>query len=124
MSDPQEPLRQILDTQAGDIVSSQIEQELRRRQVEIAHEYSLKIVEAKLLDKQREREHQRSMNTSSGMFVAFLSLLLTAGICYALYLNKDQLVMEFLKAILFIVTGGLGGYSLKLVRDKSETPKQ
>ena len=63
------------------------------------------------------------MNTTSGLLIGFLSLLLTAGICYALYLNKDQLVMEFLKAILFIVTGGVGGYSLKTVRGKSETPK-
>jgi len=58
------------------------------------------------------------------MLVGFLSLLLTAAICYALYLNKDQLVMEFLKAILFLVTGGVGGYSLKTVRDKSEASKQ
>ena len=47
---------------------------------------------------------------------------MSAGICYALYLNKDQLVMESLKAVLFIVTGGVGGYSLKIVRDKSDTP--
>jgi hypothetical protein len=64
------------------------------------------------------------MNINNGLLVAFLSLLLAAGISYALYLNKDQLVMEFLKAILFIVTGGLGGYSLKQVREKNETPKQ
>ena len=63
------------------------------------------------------------MNITGGLFVAFLSLLLAAGICYALYLNKDQLVMEFLKAILFLVTGGVGGYSLKTMRDKTETPK-
>ena len=123
MSDPQEPLRRLLENQTSDIITSQTDQELRRRQVEIVHEYSLKIIDAELLDKQREREHQRSLNTSSAMLVAFLSLLLAAGICYALYLNKDQLVMEFLKAILFLVTGGVGGYSLKTVRDKSEAPK-
>ena len=135
MSDPKEPpwlgipqdpkvLRRILDNQANDIITSQTEQELRRLEIETIHEYSLKLLDGRLLDNQREREHQRSMNISSGMLVGFLSLLLAAGICYALYLNKDQLVMEFLKAILFIVTGGLGGYSLKLVRNKSETPKQ
>ena len=135
MSDPKEPpwlgisqdpevLQRMLDNQANEILTSQTEQELRRLEIETTHEYSLKFLDAQLLDKQRDRDHQRSMNINGGLLVAFLSLLLAAGICYALYLNKDQLVMEFLKAILFIVTGGLGGYSLKLVRDKSETPKQ
>lgn len=134
MSDPKEPpwlgipqdtevLRQILDNQANDIITSQTEQELRRLEIETIHEYSLKLLDGRLLDNQREREHQRSMNITGGLLVAFLSLLLAAGICYALYLNKDQLVMEFLKAILFLVTGGVGGYSLKTVRDKSEAPK-
>ena len=97
--------------------------EFRMRQLETTHEYSLKVLDVDLLDRQREREYQKTSNTNAGLLVAFLSLLFAAAICYALYLNKDQLVMEFLKAILFLVTGGVGGYSLKMVRDKSETPK-
>jgi hypothetical protein len=45
-------------------------------------------------------------------------------ICYALYLNKDQLVMEFLKAVLCIGAGGVVGYFLRTVQRKRETPKQ
>jgi len=92
------------------------------REIETIHEYSLRLLDAQLMDRQRDREHQRSIHTKSSVLVGFLSLLVTAGICYALYLNKDQLVMESLKAVLFLVTGGLGGYSLKMVRDKSDTP--
>ncbi len=93
------------------------------RQLETTHEYSLRLLDGELMDRQREREHLKSTNMNAGILIAFLSLLLAAGICYALYLNKDQLVMEFLKAILFLVTGGVGGYSLKVVRDKTEIPK-
>lgn len=92
------------------------------REIENNHEYSLRLLDAQLVDRQRDREHQRSTNISSSVIVGFLSFLLTAAICYALYLNKDQLVMELLKAVLFLVTGGVGGYSLKVVRDKSDTP--
>jgi hypothetical protein len=134
MDDPEEPLwlditqdsavpRRRRGSQADALISRQTEQELRKRHLETTHEYSLKLLDAEFLDRQREREHQKSANITAGILVAFLSLLLAAGICYALYLNKDQLVMEFLKAILFLVTGGVGGYSLKMVRDKSETPK-
>ena len=118
MTEPQEPrwleIKQDPET----------ELKFRMRELETAHEYSLKLLDGKLVDRQREREHQRSTNTTAGILVAFLSLLLAGAICYSLYLNKDQLVMEFLKAILFLVTGGVGGYSLKLVRDKSEASKQ
>lgn len=133
MSDPREPRpdvtqdstrpRRILENQEDDVIDLQTEQEIRRREIETIHEYSLRLLEAQLVDRQREREHQRSTNTNSSLIIGFLSLLLTAGICYALYLNKDQLVMEFFKAILFLVTGGLGGYSIKLVKDKSEASK-
>ena len=92
------------------------------REIETLHEYSLRLLDAQLVDRQRDREHQKSTNTNSSVIVGFLSLLFTAAICYALYLNKDQLVMELLKAVVFLVTGGVGGYSLKVVRDKSDTP--
>ena len=117
-------LRRLLDNQTNDFITRQTEQEQRRQQIESIHESTLKIVDAHLLDRQRERAYQRSSNITACMLVAFVSLLLSAVICYALHLNKDQLVMEFLKDILFIVTGGVGGYSLKTVRDKAEPPKQ
>lgn len=118
MSDPQEP--HWLDITQD----PETELEFRIRELGTTHEYSLKLLDGELMDRQREREHRRSTVFNASILVGFLSLLLAAGICYALYLNKDQLVMEFLQAILFIVTGGLGGYSLKLVRNKTETPKQ
>ena len=135
MSDPHEPhllqitqdpdlLRRILDNQANDIITRQTEQEIRRREIETSHEYSLKLLDVQLANKQRDREYLQSTNTSGSIVVGFLGILLVAAFCYALYLNKDQVVMEFLKAVLFLVTGGVGGYSLKVVRDKSETPKQ
>jgi hypothetical protein len=135
MSDPHEPhlleitqdpdlLRRILDNQANDIITRQTEQEIRRREIETGHEYSLRLLDAQLADKQRDREYLKSTNTKGSIVVGFLCVLVTAVFCYALYLNKDQLVMEFLKAVLFLVTGGVGGYSLKVVRDKADSPKQ
>jgi|ERR1041385_360807 hypothetical protein len=135
MDDPEEPFRlditpdsafprRMLTNQAGDLITRQTEQELRKRYLETTHEYSLKLLEAEFLDRQQEREHQKSANITAGILIAFLSLLLAVGIGYALHLNKDQLVMEFLKGTLYVVTGGVGGYSLKRVRDKTEASKQ
>lgn len=135
MSDPHVPhpwqltqdpdlLRRILDNEANDIITRQTEQEIKRREIETGHEYSLKLLDAQLMDRQRDREYFKSTNINGSIVVGFLGVLLVAAFCYALYLNKDQVVMEFLKAILFLVTGGVGGYSLKVVRgNKSNTPK-
>ena len=132
MSDAQVPkpfedpeiLRQILDNQANDILARQTEQEIKRQEIDTAHEYSLRLLDAQLVDRQRDREHQKSINTNGCMILGFLCLLLAAGICYALYLNKDSLVLEFLKAAVFLLAGGLGGWSIKVVKDKSSTPKE
>lgn len=141
MSDPQQPeepqdprplditqdpdlLRRLLDNQANEIFTRQTEQELRRQEIETAHEYSLKLLDAQLIDRQRDREHQRSTNSSGCIILGFLSVLFAGGICYALYLNKDPLVMEFLKAAVFLLTGGLGGWAAKVVKDKNGTTKQ
>ena len=135
MSNPQEPhpleitqdpelLGRILEYQANDITIRQAEQEIRRREIETSHEYSLRFLDAELLDRQRDREHQKSTKINSSIVLGFLGALVAAAFCYALYLNKDQVVMEFLKAVLFLVTGGVGGYSLKVVRDKTDSPKQ
>ena len=62
--------------------------------------------------------------SNKNIVVGVLGGLVIAAFCYALYLNKDQVVMEFLKAVIFLVTGGVGGYSLKVVRgNKNNTPK-
>lgn len=117
-------MRRILDYEANDIVTRQTQQEIRKREIETGHEYSLKLLDVQLMDRQRDREYFKSTNTNGSIVVAFLGVLLVAAFCYALYLNKDQVVMEFLKAVLFLVTGGVGGYSLKVVRgNKSNTPK-
>ena len=117
-------LRRILDNEANDIITRQTEHEIRRLEIETSHEYSLKLLDVQLADKQRDREYLKSTNINSSIVVGFLGVLLVAAFCYALYLNKDQVIMEFLKAILFLVTGGVGGYSLQIVRStKSNTPK-
>ena len=135
MSDPQEPhllqitqdpdlLRRILENQANDIITRQTEQEIRRREIETGHEYSLKLLDAQVANKQRDLEYQKSTNTNGSIMLGFLGVLVTAAFCYALFLNKDQIIMEFLKAVLFLVTGGVGGYSLRTVRSKTDSSKQ
>ena len=118
----QDVLRQFAENQAQEFHLRQQEQSVRRQEVENAHEYALKLLDAQLVDRQRERESSKNHLTTGGWFVMVIVLALIGGICYALYLNKDQLVIELVKAIIFIVSGGIGGYSLKTLNAKKDDP--
>lgn len=78
MSDPHVPhpwqltqdpdlLRRILDNEANDIITRQTEQEIKRREIETGHEYSLKLLDAQLMDRQRDREYFKSTNINSSI---------------------------------------------------------
>lgn len=41
--------------------------------------------------------------------IVLIGLIILVG--FALYMNKDQIVMEALKAILLFGSGGIGGYA-------------
>jgi hypothetical protein len=51
------------------------------------------------------------------IFAGVMSILLIAFISYALYLNKDQVALEVLKALIFLFAGGIGGYALGKILD-------
>lgn len=125
--EPVEPdlLRQFVENQAQELYLRQQEQVIRKQEIENTHEYSLKLLDAQLADRQRERESSKSHLTTAGYFTTIIVIAIIGGICYALYLNKDQLVIELVKAIIFIVSGGIGGYSLKALNSgkSDQNPK-
>jgi len=134
MSDPNEEIKperldpdifkQLLENQSVDLLIRQQDQEIKKREIENSHEYALKVLEAQLVDRQREREQTKSTLSTSGCIISVITLFIVAGICYALYLNKDQLVIEVVKAIVYIITGGLGGYSIKKIKSHKDEPKE
>lgn len=90
--------------------------ESERKQVERAHEYSLKALESQAKDRQDERQHN-SRNSKLGFWVILLAL---AGVIYffgyALYADKDQLILEVVKAVLYAGGGGGLGYAIGRVK--------
>ena len=117
-------LRQFLGNQAQELYLQQQERVLRERELANTHDYALKLLEAQLTDRQQEREAMKSYLSTGGRFMVIIVLAIIGGIIYALYLNKDQIVIELIKAILYIVSGAIGGYSLKSLRGKKDEPKE
>lgn len=71
-------------------------------------------------DREKFRQHEQKSNTRSAVFLSFIFVVIISAILYALYLNKDQIVLEMLKYIGVFLAGGLGGYSIKAVQNNKD----
>lgn len=104
-------LEKFIDIQEKELVMRGQEIELRKQSDSNAHAYAKAALEANIKDREAERSHVASITNHRFIFLAIIIILLICSFCFALYINKDQIVMEIIKAIMFFGTGGLGGYA-------------
>ena len=101
-----------LDLREKEIELQRVAAETERKKVENAQEYALRALAAQAEDRKDERQHQ-AKNTRYGFWVSLLLLVGLIGLTgYAMYANKDQLILEVIKAIVFAGGGGGIGYVL------------
>lgn len=98
------------------------EQQLELRKQTEQHEYefakaSLEIQERALVIQSREAIKKTNYRY---IFIVTILLFVLIFIISALYLNKDQIVLELIKAALYILGGGTGGYYLGRKYSKEE----
>lgn len=108
-----------LDIQDKELTLREKELEHSKQAREYDHEYALKALDAQIKDREGIRQHQSSNTKFS---YAFATLILIGLFCLfgvAIRYNKDQIVMEILKAIMYVGAGALGGYSWGLKGKKS-----
>jgi len=88
----------------------QYQAETERKKIDHAQEYSLKALDAQLLDRQEERVSQ----SKTTMLSFWILLPVVPGILgiawYALYANKEQFIIEVLKYLATFAGGGGVGY--------------
>lgn len=112
-----EVVAQLLANQARqfDIREKEIEvermaAETERKKVDNAHEYSLRA----LAVQKDDRFDSRAQDAKTTRFGFWITLILVVGIFgltgYAMYTNKDQLILEVVKAVLFAGGGGGVGF--------------
>lgn len=121
MTDNNDPKKQMALSPAivEKIVSNQAKElELREKEIEQAsislknsHEFSLASLQAQKEDRSEQRIHE-ARNTKNFLWFS-LAIIVGLFILFGLAMkyNKDQIVMEIIKAILYIGSGALGGYS-------------
>ncbi len=93
---------------------------LREREIDKAHEFAMKSLDVQASDRVDERKFQRSLTTKIFLFLGIALSMIVLGFCYAIHLGKDAIVMEIVKAMIYLGAGGLGGYSAKSTKDKKK----
>jgi hypothetical protein len=68
------------------------------------------------------RKHYQTDRRDRLIFAGFVVLLLIAFIAAAMYMNQIDIAKEVVKAIIYLVAGGLGGYSYASQKRKKEKP--
>ena len=85
---------------------------LRKQEDDHSFEFAKAALSAKTTDKDAEREHHRQTQKTNLIFISIITLIITGLIAYALSIGKDNFAMELIKAVIFILSGGAGGFAI------------
>lgn len=119
-----ELFRRFIENQAQELEIRREEIEIKKRELDYNFDHAKRLLEAQLQDRGEERKYTEKNNSRGGKMLCFLFLVLIAAIVYALYINKDAIVLELIKYVGLLLAGGVGGYSIRTVQEKKESPKQ
>ena len=105
-------LQALADQQRREHEARLIEAELEQQRIANAHAYSLEFLKANREDRDSQRVVEKQ-NTFYGFWcVLAIVVLLFAFFSLALWKGKDQIVIEVVKTVLALITGGIGGYGI------------
>ena len=83
-------------------------------------EFSIKALEAQVTDRRLQRDYNKYLNRNHYFFISLLIIAIVTVIIISLYLDKEAIAIEIIKAIVFILAGGIGGYGLGNKKDNGK----
>lgn len=115
-----ELFREFLDNQSRELEIRSRELELQKQKDDHGFDFGKRALDAQVVDRREQRVFQLKSRRSSYIFAVIVGLIFLALLITALILNKDQVALEIIKAIIFITTGGAGGYAIGRSRQNSD----
>lgn len=91
---------------------------LRRQQAELqklaqtdGHEFAKLALEAQRVDRQEQRQYFERKTSRSQIFIGCIFVVICAFLLALVAMNQPALVSELVKAAVFLLSGGAGGYA-------------
>lgn len=107
----QDQFNRLMTVQEKEILLKQQELDLRKQTDSNNYNYAKATLQAQADNLNSQRQHSLSLSKYRYTFGIIISIILCALILFGFYLNKDQAVLELIKAIVLLGTGAFGGYS-------------
>lgn len=105
-------LEKFLENQSQEIRLKEQQLELRRQTDRHEYEFAKASLEAQERAKVIQSKESIKKANYKYLFIGAILIFIFVFIITALCLNKDQVVMELIKASLYLFSGGAGGYIL------------
>jgi len=105
-------INKFLDNQNKELEIKVREIEQQKVSDQHAFEYSKIALEKESIDRNSQREFVRKCRKDNFYFITGIVLLIVGLVSYSLYVGKDQIAMEIIKSIIFLLSGGAGGYAI------------
>ncbi len=109
-----------IEFQLKDYEIRQQEIDFKKSQSEKNYEFAKDALWIQSEDLKDMREHEIKKERNSQMITILAILLLFTIVLFAMYLNKDEILIEFGKIAGYIFGGGITGYGLGLQKAKTD----
>ena len=115
-----ETVDQLIQLQFTELGNRKSEIQLRHEELKYNSLHAEKILDAQVKDREDERKFELKKGHSKLCFYAFCIVVLTSLIAYGIYLGKDAFVTDVIKILSGLVTGAIGGYGFRVIKEKSK----
>lgn len=121
---PPATIEQLVSNQTKELELRAQELAFQKQQDDHGFQFSKAALDAQLQDRKLQREHNHTMQRSQYVLITLLGVLISGVIIVALWLNKEAIATEVIKAVAYLAAGGFGGFGLgrKTTKQPSTPP--
>ncbi|GAB3345876.1 hypothetical protein [Marilutibacter aestuarii] len=118
-----ELIAQYIETQKQEIALKAQSLEFEKQKDSHSFAYSKEALAAQERDRKDERDCKRQQRRDAHRFLLWIATVIALLIGAALYLDKEDVAMELVKAIVYIAAGAAAGYGIASKRaEKDDDP--
>ena len=115
----------ILANQAREIELRKQAEENKKQSIKYNYDLAKQSIQAQLEDRREQRAHQKVLWNWIMWFCFFITLIASCFLCWALYLNKENFLLEIVRILFYGGSGFCAGFSLhKVKKNDSELPQE
>lgn len=107
---PAPVIEKMLALQEKDLILKTQQLDLQKQTDQHSFQYAKDALVENAKDRDAQRKYHKSILRESYFFASFIILIFFIFMAIALYFNKDDLAKEIVRAIIYLGSGGIGGY--------------